>query len=65
MHNTEYLGPESSISKEIDEMKYRQKDESFDEKIIVCIIKMIARQENIILMKNISYTNLLIHSNPS
>ena len=32
MHNTEYLGPESSISKEIDEMKYRQKDESFDEK---------------------------------
>jgi ribonucleoside-diphosphate reductase alpha chain len=33
MHNTEYLGPESSISKEIDEMKYRQKDESFDEKI--------------------------------
>ena len=25
MHNTEYLGPESSISKEIDEMKYRQK----------------------------------------
>ena len=33
MHNTEYLGPETSISKEIDMMKYRQKDESFDEKI--------------------------------
>ena len=27
------LGPKTNISKEIDEMKYRQKDESFDEKI--------------------------------
>ena len=33
LHNTEFLGPETSISQEIDMMKYRQKDESFDEKI--------------------------------
>ena len=33
LHNKEFIGPESSISKEIDEMKYRQKDESFDQKI--------------------------------
>lgn len=33
MHNTEYLGPQSSLSQEIDMMKYRQENESFDEKI--------------------------------
>ena len=33
MRNTEYIGPDKDISKEIDEMKYRQKDESFNEKI--------------------------------
>ena len=33
MHNTEYLGPTTSISKEIDKMKYRQSGESFHDKI--------------------------------
>jgi len=33
LHNQEFKGPEASISQEIDEMKYRQKDESFDQKI--------------------------------
>ena len=33
MHNTEYLGPTTSISKEIDKMKYRQSEESFNDKI--------------------------------
>ena len=33
MRNIEYTGPDKDISKEIDMMKYRQKDESFDEKI--------------------------------
>tara|TARA_E500000331_G_scaffold7131_1_gene6939 strand:- start:5223 stop:7001 length:1779 start_codon:yes stop_codon:yes gene_type:complete len=33
VRNTEYIGPDKDISKEIDEMKYRQKDESFNEKI--------------------------------
>lgn len=33
LHNTEFLGPETSISQEIDMMKYRQRDESFDQKI--------------------------------
>ncbi len=33
LHNEEFIGPQSSISQEIDQMKYRQKDESFDQKI--------------------------------
>ena len=33
MRNTSYSGPSTSLSQEIDEMKYRQKDESFDDKI--------------------------------
>ena len=33
MRNTEYLGPTTSLSQEMDEMKYRQEGESFDEKI--------------------------------
>ncbi len=33
MRNIEYTGPDKDISKEIDMMKYRQTDESFDEKI--------------------------------
>jgi ribonucleoside-diphosphate reductase alpha chain len=33
IRNIEYTGPEMSIAQEIDEMKYRQKDESFDAKI--------------------------------
>ena len=33
MHNEEFIGPTTSISQEIDMMKYRQKDESFNEKI--------------------------------
>ena len=33
MRNIYYDGPSMSISQEIDEMKYRQEDESFDEKI--------------------------------
>ena len=33
IHNEEFLGPQSPISQEIDQMKYRQKDESFDQKI--------------------------------
>ena len=33
IHNEEFKGPQSPISQEIDTMKYRQKDESFDEKI--------------------------------
>ena len=33
MHNIDYPGPVTSLSQEIDEMKYRQKGESFDDKI--------------------------------
>ena len=33
MRNTEYTGPSTSISEEIDAMKYRQEGESFDDKI--------------------------------
>ena len=33
MHNEEYTGPSMPLSIEIDEMKYRQQDESFDGKI--------------------------------
>jgi len=33
MRNTEYTGPNTSISEEIDAMKYRQEGESFDDKI--------------------------------
>ena len=33
MRNIEYKGPTMSLSKEIDQMKYRQVDESFDQKI--------------------------------
>ena len=33
MHNEEFIGPTTSISQEIDMMKYRQKDESFNDKI--------------------------------
>jgi len=33
LRNMQYEGPDKDISKEIDMMKYRQKDESFDEKI--------------------------------
>ena len=33
MRNTEYTGPEMTLSQEIDEMKYRQTGESFDQKI--------------------------------
>ena len=33
MRNTEYTGPNTSISEEIDAMKYRQEGESFDNKI--------------------------------
>lgn len=33
MHNIEYTGPETSLSQEIDKMKYRQENETFDEKI--------------------------------
>lgn len=33
LRNIHYEGPDKDISKEIDMMKYRQKDESFDEKI--------------------------------
>ena len=33
MNNTYYEGPETSISKELDEMKYRQEGETFDDKI--------------------------------
>ena len=33
MHNIDYPGPITSLSQEIDEMKYRQKGESFNEKI--------------------------------
>jgi len=33
LRNMEYEGPDRDISQEIDMMKYRQKDESFDEKI--------------------------------
>jgi len=33
MHNTEYSGPSMSLSQEIDEMKYRQTGESFNDKI--------------------------------
>ena len=34
MRNIEYSGPSMSISQEIDEMKYRQKGESFNDKIM-------------------------------
>lgn len=33
MHNIDYPGPVTSLSQEIDEMKYRQKGESFNDKI--------------------------------
>jgi len=33
MRNTQYEGPSMTISQEIDEMKYRQKGETFDDKI--------------------------------
>jgi ribonucleoside-diphosphate reductase alpha chain len=33
MHNTEYTGPKTTLAQEIDAMKYRQSDESFDDKI--------------------------------
>lgn len=33
MHNTEYTGPITTIAEEIDKMKYRQSDETFDDKI--------------------------------
>ena len=33
MHNEEYTGPSMPLSIEIDQMKYRQQDESFDGKI--------------------------------
>ena len=33
MHNTEYTGPTTTIAEEIDKMKYRQSDETFDDKI--------------------------------
>ena len=33
MRNTYYSGPETSLSIEIDEMKYRQKGETFDDKV--------------------------------
>ena len=33
MRNVEYLGPTTPLSQEMDEMKYRQEGESFDEKI--------------------------------
>ena len=33
MRNTEYAGPITSISEEIDAMKYRQEGESFDDKV--------------------------------
>ena len=33
MRNTEYKGPSMPISEEIDKMKYRLKDETFDGKI--------------------------------
>jgi len=33
MRNTEYIGPQTTLSQEIDEMKYRQKGETFNDKI--------------------------------
>ena len=33
LRNRNYEGPTTTISQEIDEMKYRQKGESFDDKI--------------------------------
>ena len=33
MRNTYYTGPETPLSIEIDEMKYRQKGETFDDKV--------------------------------
>ena len=33
MRNTEYQGPFMAISEEIDRMKYRLEDETFDQKI--------------------------------
>ena len=33
MRNIEYVGPSMPISEEIDQMKYRLQDESFDSKV--------------------------------